>query len=397
MLNIIIKETKEFFSNKKIWIAIITVLIILIIGTSYNIQKPKGKPADHLMLGVINHDDSTYSKLLLEYFSGSDTFKGFVTIVTGSEKEVKSKFNKGNIDIYLEIPKDFASNMIRLKNSPVKVFINTSDTTKAILFENVLKSYERYISAVEENTTGLYEIMDEQGMDQELIDKTNLKVSLDLVFTALGKEAFFSFHPESKFPMTTIPFYYIGSILVMGILYFSLHVGLQVLQEMKQGTYTRLRTTDTPLYQFLLAKMFVIIVILSVVVAAAVYILCRRPLRADGLFFCLTAAMFGICQAVFLSALFRSTGKFILACNLLIFYFTVIGGGIIPIQFLPQDLLLLSKVTPYYYFLKGIIQINQGQYREVDQASTVFLLISIGLLTATVFLLRKRSVIIDEV
>jgi ABC-2 type transport system permease protein len=397
MFNIICKEIKELFADKKIWIGILTVLIILIIGTSYNRQKPEKPVSDLLRLGVINKDISAYSDLLGDYFTGSKTFASLITVMVGEETEIKEAFHKGELDIYLEVPENFAENMIHLEHSPVKVTLNISDTTKAILLQNVLKSYEKYIAAVEANAVGLYEIMEQDGMDQELITDTNRTVSLDLIFTALGKEAFFTFKPVSQFPVTTLPVYYIGSILVMALLYSGLYAGFQLLREMKQGTFMRLRTTGTPLLLFLTAKMAIVIIFLTAALLGAVTILCQGPLSPGGILFCLAVTMFCVSMAVLLSALFPATQRFVLAGNLLIFYFTVLGGGIIPIQFLPQDLLLLSKATPYFYILKGILDINQGMYWKLGGVTAGFLLIAAAFLGASVFLLMKRRVIYDEV
>lgn len=397
MFNIIHKEVKELFADKKIWIGILTVLIILIIGTSYNVRKTEKPTSDLLKLGIINYDESSYSDLLLNYFTGSKTFSSLITVVIGDEREVKKAFRKGELDIYLEIPENFAQNMMYLKHSPVNVTLNIKDTTKAILFENVLKSYEKYIAAVEANAVGLFDIMEEDGMPEQLTIETNRTVSLDLIFTTLGKEAFFAFKPVSQFPATTLVVYYISSFLVMALLYSGLYAGFQLLKEMKQGTLSRLKTTKTSLFKFLTAKIVTVIILFTAAALSAVTILTRRPLSESGILFCLSITMFCVSIAVFLSSLFRTTQRFVLAGNLLIFYFTILGGGIIPIQFLPQDMLLLSKATPYYYIMKGLLDINQGMYWKISGITMGFLLTSALLLMMSLFFLMKRRVNYDEV
>jgi ABC-2 type transport system permease protein len=397
MFNIIIKEIKELYSDKKIWIGILTVLIMIIIGTSYNSQNQEKPTLEQLRLGVINNDDSTYSDLLLNYFNSSETFSSLITVVMGEEAEVKEAFHLGELDIYLEIPKNFAYNLMKLKHTPINVTVNISDTTKAILFKNVLTSYAKYISAVEANAVGLYEIMKQDGMEKELVVETNQTVSIDLILTALGKEVFFDFQPVEQFPTTTILNYYISSVLVMALLYSGLYIGFQVLQEMKQGTFTRLRTTKTPLYQFLIAKTIIILLILCIAASVALSIMNGKLVSEREVLFCLSIIMFSLCEALFLSAVFGTTQRFVLAGNLLIFYFTVLGGGIIPIQFLPQDMLVLSKVTPNYYMIQGLLGIGQGQYDKVNQFAMGFLLLALFLFGSALFLYQKRSVIIDEV
>jgi ABC-2 type transport system permease protein len=397
MFTTIIKEFKELISNKKIWIGILTVLIIIIIGTSYNKQNSESKPADLLKLGVINHDDSTYSNLLLSYFNSSETFSSLINVTMGEEDEVKEAFENGKLDIYLEIPKDFAMNMMRLKHSPINVTLNITDTTKAILFQNVLRSYEKYITAVEANAVGLYDIMEQEGMEEEIILDTNRKISIDLILTALGKETFFSFQPMEQFPSTSLMNYYISSFLVLTLLYGGLYIGFQVLREMKQGTFTRLRTTPMPLYQFLTAKMLLLVMILSVAVATAMSVLTGELITGEGALFSVALAMFSVCMSVFLCSLFNTTQRFVLAGNLLIFCFIIVGGGIIPIQFLPQSMVLISKFTPNYYMMRGIMNYCQGQNSANNRLMILFILISAVMLGMSVILFQKRSVAFDEI
>ncbi len=396
MFNTIIKEIKELKADKKIWIGILTVLIMIIIGTSYNRKNSEYTPTEHLRLGIINHDESIYSDMLLSYFNGSETFSSLISVTAGEEKEVKSAFDQGDLDIYLEIPKDFAMNLIRLEHSPINVTINISDTTKAILFQNVLKSYEKYIASVEANAVGLYEIMEQDGMDQELIDETNRKVSIDFIFTTLGKEEFFSFEPLDQYPTTTLILYYVISLLIMALLYSGLYIGFQILREMKQGTFTRLRTTRTPLYQFLIAKMVILITILTITTVIALSII-SKPITIMQVLFSLSIVMFSICLSVLLSSLFNTTQRFVLAGNLLFFCFIVIGGGIIPMQFLPQSMVNLAKITPNYYMLKGILYMNQGQTDKIGFIMASFIGISIGMISIALILFGRRSVNYDEV
>jgi ABC-2 type transport system permease protein len=247
------------------------------------------------------------------------------------------------------------------------------------------------------NAVGLYELMQEEGMGTDLISDTNRKVSIDLIFTALGKENFFQFKSLSQFPATTLINYYTGSFLVMAILYFGLYIGYQLLKDLKQGTLTRLRTTMTPLYQLLTAKIIVNTVALTAVVICALVLICRYTVILEMLLFSMAIAMFAICLAIFLSALLQTTQRFVLASNLIIFFITVIGGGIIPIQFLPQDMLILSKFTPYYYILKGIINLNQRQYWKIDGTTAGFFIISLSLMLLAIIMLYRRSVTYDEV
>jgi ABC-2 type transport system permease protein len=379
MLNTIIKEIKELKADKKIWIGILTVLIIFIIGTSYNTEMLQKQPDGALKIGVINHDESPYSKLLISYFNNSDTIKGLITLRQEESGIIKDAFSRGELDLYLEIPKDFASNMMKIENVPIRVTLNTSDKTKAVLIENLLKSYGKYITAVEKNAVGLYEIMEEDGVEQGLIDKANREISLELIFTALGKETFFSFQPLEQFPAADLFHYYTTSLLVTAILYLGLYAGYTIQKEGRQGTLTRIRTTMLSMYQFLAAKIAVLTLVLSTFSTIAVFMLYQKPFSLAEIIFSLAVSLFGICLSVFLSSFLNSRG-FLIAGNLFLFFCTLLGGGIIPVSYLPSDLVLLSKLTPNYYMLKGFLNIYQEHYEGISSISTVLILLSLLLM-----------------
>ncbi|HWT26835.1 MAG TPA: ABC transporter permease, partial [Mobilitalea sp.] len=286
MFNTINKELKELLSNKKIWIGLLTVLIIIIIGTSYNKKNQEAVPSEVLRLGVINNDNSTYSELLLNYFNESKTFSNFVNVVTGDSETIQRAFHKGELDIYLVIPKDFARNMTQIKNSPINVTINIKDTTKAILFQNILTSYAKYITAVEANAVGLYDIMEADGMPQKLVTDTNNTISLDLIFTALGKESFFSYQPVDKFPATTVLQYYIISALFITLLYSGLYVGFSILKEAELGTAARIRTTQTSIFKLISVKMFIMCILLTALASLTFYLMFSGMITVISLLFC---------------------------------------------------------------------------------------------------------------
>lgn len=397
MLSSIIKEWKELITDKRIWIGIMIVLIIVIIGTSYNIKKPSDITVEGgklLRLGVINKDDSPYSDLLLTYFSDSDTFSSMIKVVTDEERVILEAFSKNELDILIEIPEDFAENMIKIEHSPVNVKINIEDTTKAILVQNLLQSYEKYIAAVELSAVGLYEIMELDGMDQDMINKANTAISLDLIFTALGKEAFFSFHEIDTFPASKIRDYYLISILIIALMYGGLYVGFGIIREKSQGTLSRIMTTQLNLYKYLLAKIVTYLVLMMTISITSLFIYSKSmlqgiPIVGIGLLGSMLPLFFLI-LFIFLSAIFTTPQRYILVGNLLILYCLVIGGGIIPIQFLPQDIIRLSKLTPNYYILEGIFRMKQSDMTFTYGLSLMLFTISILLFILTLLIINRR-------
>jgi len=375
------KDCKELFGSKKRIGIIVIVLIILIISTYYNITKhEEDKTSSMIQFGVVDKDSSVYSKLLLEYFNKSESFHSYIHIVEGKSDEIEKAFYNGKLDIYLEIPENFAENMIYLKHLPVKVFINATDTTKAIFLKNILESYEKYISAVEVNCVALYDTMVLSGMDSELINKKNIEISYDLIFTALGKENFFLFQENSDFPSTTILNYYIYAIISMAFVYSGLYVGFLMMKERKQGTLKRLHTIGIPIGRILFEKT----IFSSAVIFTIIYMTYLIPTLFKGdtinikmgiVYLC--AVLFCVSLAILLSGVFRKIQNYMIVGNFLGFIFCIIGGGIIPIMYMPTELVDLAKYTPNYWFIKVMLSVQK------QIINGLFLKIVLGLLIST--------------
>ncbi len=382
MLYLLKKDCKELLVSKKRIVVIAIVLIILIISTYCNVvyKDTKSKNA-FIQFGVVNEDGSAYSKLLLDYFSKSESFSSYINLSQGNKIEIEKAFQDGELDIYLEIPEKFAENMIYMEHIPVKVMINTADTTKAILIRNILESYEKYIRAVEINCVALYDTMTLAQMDSKLIEEKNVEISYDLIFTALGKEEFFQYEETGSFPSTTIMNYLLCAIISTIILYCGLYVGYQLMKEKQQGTLRRLQTTGIPIAVVLLEK----ILFFSMLLFLALFLINMIPVISNhsqdyvkiGVFY-LSSIVFCISFAIFLSGIFHKVQNYMIVCNFISFLFLILGGGLIPIMYLPTEIVALSKFTPLYWFIRTLLMIQNGIDMEV------FIRLVLGLLTASV-------------
>ncbi|WP_313129267.1 ABC transporter permease [Anaerocolumna sp.] len=390
MLNLLRKDYKELVSNKKIIWMILLVLIIFIISTNYNAKKPQEtNPVSKIQFALTNSDNSPYSKLLIEYFKESESFSSYINVVEGDREKLLKQFQQAQFDVYLEIPENFANNLMVLEHQPVKVLINSKDPVKAVLIKNLLESYETYISAVEINCVGLYEVMSLTGMDQELIYKKNYEISLDLIFTALGKEAFFHYQEISDYPSTSVRDYYFYAFLVMAISYGALYVGYQMMKEKNLGTFSRLHTIGLSTYVIVLEKVL-FSALLLILTAGTTYLIAYSvtgntlPLKLISIIF--LTVLFYISLAIFLSSIFRNVQNYMIAGNLMYFLFSIIGGGIIPIQYLPEVLKEMAKLTPNYWIEKVCLLIQKGIVNSIygkfligiGICSVIFILLSIA-------------------
>lgn len=403
MLNLLRKDYKELIGNKKRIFVFILVLIMFIIGTNYNTMKTektdktdKTNPVSMIQFALVDSDKSPYSKLLIEYFKESKSFSSYITIKEESEEKLLDQFHRGQYDVYLEIPENFANNLMVLNHQPVKVLINSKDPVKAILIKNLLESYETYISAVEINCVGLYEVMYLSGMDQGLIDKKNYEISLDLIFTALGKDTFFQYEEVIDYPSTSITDYYIYSLLIMAISFASLYVGYQMMKEKKLSTFSRLHTIGFSAYKIVLEKILFSTFILFLMIGFLYMISSLsggNTLHLKLVPVILLTVLFYTTFAIFLSSIFHHVQNYMIAGNMIFLVFSIIGGSIIPIMYLPKRLADLAKLTPNYWIEKVCLLVQ----KEIVNDTYGKLLFGLSLCTAILIVISNTFYSREEV
>lgn len=350
------KDIKLFISDTK---TLLVLLVLALLGIAGVFLASGITPPTVITVGIVDHEQSNYSDMLKTYFAENEDFNAFVNIYEGTEEEVNSHFEKGELDFYFVIPENFTSEMIGMKNTPIKAVINSDDKAKAAIYGALLESYSRYITSVEVNIESLTFRMRAEDYDRDLIREKNIEISWDLVMTALGKDAFFErevFDRMASLPLTD---QYIYSVLILLVLYSGMLTGYAVLLERKSGVRARLVSCGISPARTIISKVLVYGTLMSAAFLAVMTVMKQfgkiEFSFGTGLF--LTALIFGA-GIVFsiLALLIRSKNGYCFFSNMAILLMTILGGGIIPVMYLPNALSKFAQFMPGYRFITFILQ-----------------------------------------
>lgn len=363
MLNLIVYNIKELLGHKKLILVWIVVSIIIVIGTCFRGGKGGTAAQAPLKMGVVNEDSSEYSGLIVEYFKNNKSFNTVVQIIIGSKEEIIEQFEEGVLELYLTIPEGFIENMMYIENTPIKVKIRGENPATTLLLKKALESYEKYITAVEINAVGLADIMEDSGADKKQIKKNNLDITLSLIMTALGKEYLFELEEIDLYPGTGLGHYYFLSILFICLFYGSSTIGLQMIKEGSNGTLNRMRVAGVHMITIILSKVFCgssLLFIAFTIPYVLESIINGKSISILTLLFLLLSIIFCTVLSVLVSGVVKSKEKFIMVTNILGFFTIILGGGILPVMYLPNALMVLSKGMMNYWFIKGFLLLEQG-------------------------------------
>lgn len=351
-----LKDIRLILHEKQTMIMLLLIaavtLIGLIFGTRYSVT-------ERMKMGIADRDGSDYSTVLLSYFTDNSVFNSYMEVVVGSEPELETMFDRGELDLYVVIPEGFTENLIRINNLPIKAVIESGNRTKAVVYKNLLEAYASYISSSEVCCQTLFDMMLEQGYDIEEVREVNKDISVELIFTALGKDDMFLRRDIPRFKSLSLIDYYVMSALALLVMYCGLFAGLSYLKELLSKTSVRLKTTGVSAGAQFLSKLITFTLLYTVLCGVGGYLLigdkgmsvmeCTLP----GMLFTMLLPVLLSCMFFMLAArFFRSTGSYYFFSNMLLLLTTVCGGGVIPIMYLPETMARVASFMPNYWFIK---------------------------------------------
>ena len=351
----IIKDMKLLLKERKMLIVLIALVLIGAVGVMFAQPSLSGTK---VRFGVYDADDSQYSKMLVSYFEENENFSSYITLVQGTPDELDRMLANGELDLYLMIPEDFAARLMRIDNVPIRAVIDGSDMTKAVLYRNLLESYAKYIGSVEVNAQAVYDIMSEEGYSREEVNSVNYSLSYDLIFTALGKDDFFEHVELERIEGVSLVNYYISAGIVLVIMYAGLMAGLSFLKERKCLASERLRCAGKSVASQFFSKLtaFFILCGIAIGVLIAVLNLSGGIHFSIGSIFFIYVGLALFCAFFMLISQFTdSAGSYSIFANMLILLLFVVGGGIIPIMYLPEAVASVARFTPNYWFIRTLL------------------------------------------
>lgn len=304
-----------------------------------------------ISLGVSNEDDSEYAAMLISYFKDTDAFATSVEIIEDTKEVLREMLLKGELDVYLVVPPMFSKQLMAMEHIPMEAVISTSNPTKALIMKQVLSAYESYIKIVEVNCQALYERMKEDGFSRADVNDANFDISMELIFQALDKDSFFRTKTVEREQETPLLMVYLMHGLFFVLLFALLPSGMKL--QKRKGMLKRMRTMRVSMLAvwsclalpYLLLCGIGVAGILSVFDALSVWLFLRIYL-----IFTLFLTLF-----MMLGACLDKKKDYLFLCSVLFIVLAVLGGAMVPTEYLPDSFVALAVKLPNYQFTQLLL------------------------------------------
>lgn len=338
-------------------IGYVIVLIIAMISTFCYVKEQETSEAEtgKIVLGVAKEDTSEYAELLLQYFNENEEFLKYVELIEDREEALCRIMEEGEMDAYLVIPENFAQSMIQMENLPIRATVSMKNPTKALVMRHVMEAYETYIEAVEVNCTALYRRMQEEGFTSKELSRANVEISLELIFTALGKDDLFRKREVETEAADTLSIteHYRYTAVYFILLFLFIPAGLRMIDLRQNGLLKRLNAVTVSS-----GSIFVAVAIPYLLFTVGLLgILCIVEGEADRAPAALLLILPWLVVFLVLGFVCGNSRQYLFICSMVLVCLAVLGGGLIPETFLPDSFQKIAEWMPnrnFTYVMGGV-------------------------------------------
>ena len=383
--------------RRNILLVLIPVAVFFFVYLFFNANDVANDFLSPISMAVIDEDDTPYSDMLIESFRDNESFSKFVQVVEGTDTDLLKQFEDRTIDVMITVPEGFIEGLASTEALPLDVSIHYDDPVKAILFRNVILSYEKYIRSVEAAVILIDDEMRNIGIEREIRYSWRDRSLVNLIFIALARNEFFGVRPQINVPSVVAVRYYFVSLMVMFLMYISIFAAINLIREKKDMCLSRIHTTRLSMLSYIGAKAMadvVYIMLILIVWLSGFVLFYGQPWDANGvwlLFFLMVCVFFNVSVAMFFSSFFDSEEAVVLLSSIFIFFNAVIGGSIIPIHNMPYVIQRMALAAPNYWMIRGFLFLDHSyEMKQIFFVAIGLLITGVGMITLTAFLQNRE-------
>lgn len=354
------KEFKQIISNRlfvALWIVIMIIMTMFMCSDKGSNTKNHNSGA---VIGIVNSDDSSYSAMFMDFITDSAEFAKIVTVVEGSKNELEKMFMDGKLDAYVEIPDSFISNIVDIDAVPICVKVSDKNTVTAILVSNIINSYQDYINSIQLNVTALYNSLRAVGFSNAKTLMPCIKVTYKMVTGIVDKEDMVEQTEITDYKNTSVIRYAIFAAITFVILYGSIFAGVDLIKEKNYKVLNRYLVSGKNVFLLILVKTIFyslalyLLVLIPTIVSS---IVCKTDINWNMMFLYITFILFSVSMSILISFIAGEINGYAIITNIMYMISCIIGGGIIPVMYLPDTINKIGEYTPTRLFIKTFINV----------------------------------------
>ena len=337
-------------------------------------------------VAVRDLDQTPMSAILIGQITNIELFD---TVYHVNDQESEAIFDNYHVAAILTIPKDFFFSLYDMRNYTVEIALNGNMPLENSIFQSLTTSIMGIISENQQTTWAVYHLKYGE-LDGAQRAQLFHQASLYIVEDALGRGGVFAPEQILTDDASSTALFLYGSIMILFLLYIPLSILKTLPEELTLGILPRYIAKGGSIASFILSKVFVAFFIcfgLWLLLTLAIFPF--SVLKAFLLFF--VCFLGGFSMFLFLSTIIKDSSHSQMVGNIILLLFMVLGGGLYPIQMLPDTLTIFSRFTISYYFMIGLAGIGLDfSFARIFTMVLPVMMVSLLFILTSLLLLKNR-------
>jgi ABC-2 type transport system permease protein len=356
-------DLKKYFQDKKTVVIMLLTPLLLIFLISYAISPLFYTNAyiEKFKIALVDRENSLETRTLINHFEKSDALKNLTEIIHTDYEQALKLIHKDEVAAVIVIPEHFSEDVAVGKNTPVTVIGNKNKPIQSQIIRAMMNSAADLVTAAQSGVNTIWDFLYQAGAPQEKLNRWFNKSVMEFSLKSLGRNQVFKKKVVSPIADITPFEYYSISIIVIFMLLNGIS-GLRLLIEEKQSeVLKRVISKGMSIRKIALAKfisLFLFQLIQSFMIFGIMIVVADRYLRGNGISAVIMLVMIIAATSSFMILIASCMYDIFLAdliAYISIFVMAFIGGGIIPLTYLPGSIESVSLFSINKWAIQGLI------------------------------------------
>lgn len=346
---------------------------------------------EKLTIALSMPEDSKSEKWMMSIVEQMGSVKENCNFVEVKEKEALKMVKEGQAYAAIVLPENFLDGIISGKNIPAEIYLSSSPLEKQLI-QLFTQSGAASLAAAQSGIYALSDFVHEQNQPQ-LISKIEEDLNRLYIQFALNREDYFKYIQLNATGELSVIQYYIGSGIVLFLLFSLLAFG-SILKSENKSFYFKLKIAGITPFQFVAAKVMTVFIPLFFISCITFAVCSILGYFSDFSLFIPFVLAFIIviftisCYGVFLFLIAKTP----FSAGLCIFLSTIVmlflSGGFIPSVLLPQSFSLIAKFIPTTAMIYSVNTLFLKQYHAIG----ICFLWGILFFIISIFLFKEKNI-----
>ncbi|WP_010651104.1 ABC transporter permease [Oceanobacillus massiliensis] len=318
---------------------------------------------DPIKIGLVDHDQSSETKLVTQLIEESSQLGSYLTIQNMTENDSKNAITKNEISSYLIFPENFTNHLYQGESVELPIVGNPDQPIESYMINELIESVTRHIGASQANILTINYYAKDLGMEDEARNDFVYQQFQEFLFYALGREQVINQKEISNMATSSpLSYFFLGGWYIITTVWM-LSIYQLLTKENPVRLKSRMRLYGVIDLHQILAKILVTLAtcslfsILSLSFLSSVFeadIVLQDYVRIS-----LVTVLYSSCFLLslgILESLFDSQRIRLLAQSLLTIITLLLSGSIVPVIYYP---LWIQELLPYLFFHEGLYWLQE--------------------------------------